>query len=464
MGHQFDATPPSAPPTDYDRQVSFTAYEAANPGTNFRAVDLEAEFNAIERALDETQSRLAAIQREDGNIKNGMVSAESLSADISLGVNEATAWATATVYQIADLVWYDSALYHCDVGHTSTTFAADSGNWRLLADFKPYIDSASTSAANAASSAAAAAADRAAAASSATTASNAATAASADAATASSASTAAADSANSADTDATAAANSATNAGASQTAAAASASTASAAATNAATRRDEATAARDAAQTAQTASELARDEAVTARTVAQSARDQAQTALSGAEFWAGQAQSAVIGSLVHNWNAGSAPTPANDSNSGYSQGSEWYVPATGVLYRCVDATPAAAVWIVIGAAAAAANRGPLYTGWVDDALVSASSQSSAGLINAPAGWTIQRTSTGFYLLVHSLGLGAGTELIGSINPGNPAVSGIVDFNAGATSANQVMVRLRNTQTDTGVNDSFQFIFIDRSAP
>ncbi len=55
---------PAPLPTDYDRQVNFTDFEILNPGDPPRGVDLDAEFNAVQQAVDETQDRLGLIQRD----------------------------------------------------------------------------------------------------------------------------------------------------------------------------------------------------------------------------------------------------------------------------------------------------------------------------------------------------------------------------------------------------------------
>lgn len=87
-------TIPSPVPADYDRQVDFTSYEANFPNRPIKGTDLDAEFNAIERALDETQDRLALIQRDDGNLKNGIVTRDSLEAGLATSIADIDAATT----------------------------------------------------------------------------------------------------------------------------------------------------------------------------------------------------------------------------------------------------------------------------------------------------------------------------------------------------------------------------------
>jgi hypothetical protein len=89
MAHHFlDYMPPKPLPHDYDRQTSFRDYEQKNPKKLFRGVDLDAEFDHIERAMDETQSRLRMIQRDDGTLRNGTVGLDQLAPDTNARLDQ----------------------------------------------------------------------------------------------------------------------------------------------------------------------------------------------------------------------------------------------------------------------------------------------------------------------------------------------------------------------------------------
>jgi len=49
--------------------------------------------------------------------------------------------------------------------------------------------------------------------------------------------------------------------------------------------------------------------------------------------------------IKHNVNAGIAPTPTDDQQSGYSVMSRWLVPATGQQWYCIDDSAGAALWL-----------------------------------------------------------------------------------------------------------------------
>lgn len=65
-------------PAPYDRKHPFGSASSNNPSNPIQGADLDAEFNAVEVAIDETQARLAEIQRDDGALKNGIVTADSI--------------------------------------------------------------------------------------------------------------------------------------------------------------------------------------------------------------------------------------------------------------------------------------------------------------------------------------------------------------------------------------------------
>lgn len=127
----------SSPPTQFDRQTSFAAYTAENPGEPHSGSSLDAEFNAVKTALDETQDRLAEVQDDDGVLKRGSVGRAQLDSSITIGFSAPEPWATATLYD-ADVstVFKDAVFYICVEDHTSGTFATDlaAGKWEEIAD------------------------------------------------------------------------------------------------------------------------------------------------------------------------------------------------------------------------------------------------------------------------------------------------------------------------------------------
>ena len=129
-------------PTQYNRQVSFTGLAAQNPDTPYTGVDLDAEFNSVKLTLDQVLANIALIQRDDGDLANGIVGAEQLEAALLTGLNPAEPWETAQAYETIDTVTITNRLYVCSVAHTSGVFATDlaAGKWEELADFNSLPD------------------------------------------------------------------------------------------------------------------------------------------------------------------------------------------------------------------------------------------------------------------------------------------------------------------------------------
>jgi len=118
----------SSTPTPYTRQANFEAHSTNYPTTPQVGVDMDGELNAVKTSLDETQDRLAEIQRDDGALANGLVTVDSLAAAVLALftlINVRGTWVTATAYVIGDVVSDGGVTYLCVVAHTSGTFATD---------------------------------------------------------------------------------------------------------------------------------------------------------------------------------------------------------------------------------------------------------------------------------------------------------------------------------------------------
>lgn len=166
-----------------------TAFSPFNPSAfpNL-GVKLDVEFGNLATSIDETQDRLAQIQRDDGALANDSVGPDQLENSVFAGINTPVDWLTATLYTVRDAVFFVTVdytkWYKCLVEHTSGVFATDlaAGYWELI--LYNDIAAAAASAAAAAASAAAAATSASGAATSASTATTQASSATASAASA----------------------------------------------------------------------------------------------------------------------------------------------------------------------------------------------------------------------------------------------------------------------------------------
>lgn len=76
-------------PVPYNRQYIFGLDSSNDPGHPVQGYNLDAEYNAVEKALDETQARLAEIQRDDGQLANDSVGADQLNDSALIEIEEA---------------------------------------------------------------------------------------------------------------------------------------------------------------------------------------------------------------------------------------------------------------------------------------------------------------------------------------------------------------------------------------
>jgi hypothetical protein len=130
-------------PTPYTRQANFTDYQASNPTSPLDGASVDAEFNAAKVTLDGVLTSLALLQRDDGALKNGLVTLDSLTSEvlIALGAGATWAprgeWATSTAYIVSDVVSEGTATYVCATDHTAAaSFATDlaAGYWVRIFD------------------------------------------------------------------------------------------------------------------------------------------------------------------------------------------------------------------------------------------------------------------------------------------------------------------------------------------
>lgn len=120
-------------PSVYDPVHEFLTDEGANPA--FPGSELDIEFNALAAILAQYRTNLALIQRDDGALKNGVVTYDSLAVSLqSAGLAPLSAWATATDYTVSVIVVENYNIYRCEVSHTAGTFADDlaAGYWSLI--------------------------------------------------------------------------------------------------------------------------------------------------------------------------------------------------------------------------------------------------------------------------------------------------------------------------------------------
>lgn len=123
-------------PTQYNRQFSFTNYQAVHPTDPLPGTSVDAELNAIRVTTEGVLASLALIQRDDGALANDSVGLDQLTAEVTVGFEVPTVWVTATAYTTANTVFHGSGFYRCLIAHTAGVFATDltAVKWELIVD------------------------------------------------------------------------------------------------------------------------------------------------------------------------------------------------------------------------------------------------------------------------------------------------------------------------------------------
>lgn len=121
--------------TRYDRQSSFALFSAENPTSQQPGNVLDAEFNAVKLAMDDTQQNLAKIQDDDGALKRGSVGKAQFDSSVSIGFAAPAQWASGVLYTAnVNTVFHNSIFYIANVTHTSGV-SFEPAKWNEVADF-----------------------------------------------------------------------------------------------------------------------------------------------------------------------------------------------------------------------------------------------------------------------------------------------------------------------------------------
>ena len=127
-----------AQPRSYSITSNFNDYTTTNPSDQHPGSKFDTEFTEIKQNLDDLNTNIALIQRDDGKLNNEAVHKDSFDQDALtlIGLKGYTlrgSWAATTVYAVGDLVTNNDATYVAKTAHTSSsTFA--STNWTLIAN------------------------------------------------------------------------------------------------------------------------------------------------------------------------------------------------------------------------------------------------------------------------------------------------------------------------------------------
>jgi hypothetical protein len=140
-------------PRAYSQTTTFNDHSTVAPADPHSGANLDTEFVELKQNLDDVNTNLALLQRDDGKLLNTAVHKDAFDQDAlafigatGSGFTPKGAWVTATAYVAGDLVTNNAATYlTVTAAHTSgSTFAGDlATHWQLIANSAIETTSAS---------------------------------------------------------------------------------------------------------------------------------------------------------------------------------------------------------------------------------------------------------------------------------------------------------------------------------
>ena len=131
-----------AQPRDYSRQHNFNDFATTSPASPLPGQQVDNELNAVKLTLDDLNTNIGIIQRDDGKIRNQSVHKDAFDVDalalISSGsFNPRGDWSSGIAFAVGDIVNFNNATYYATSAHTSSNaFQTDLGasKWLLIAN------------------------------------------------------------------------------------------------------------------------------------------------------------------------------------------------------------------------------------------------------------------------------------------------------------------------------------------
>lgn len=126
-------------PSKPSRAYSFTGFSSGQGDNSFPGPSVDSEIDNTNLTVASIITFLKTSLASDGTLKPGVVSAQSLSSALSLGIEAPTTWLTGTTYAAGNSVTNSNSLYVCTAAHTADVFATDlaGGYWQTIATFAP---------------------------------------------------------------------------------------------------------------------------------------------------------------------------------------------------------------------------------------------------------------------------------------------------------------------------------------
>jgi microcystin-dependent protein len=123
------------------RLYSFTAFQQSQGDNSFPGTQLDTELDQIDNTVTGLLEQLGGLLRPDGKLVNGIVTRNSLSADLTIGVGAARPWKSTVPYLDGETVTRGYLIYQAIQASLGVDPAADVNGttWEIVADLSQAV-------------------------------------------------------------------------------------------------------------------------------------------------------------------------------------------------------------------------------------------------------------------------------------------------------------------------------------
>lgn len=123
------------------RAFSFTAFQQAQGDDSFPGTELDVELDSTNNAVEALIDSLRTVLRADGKLQNGLVTRNSLAADLMLGVGASRPWSASSAYLADETVTRGYLVYRAVQPSIGVDPATDGTGktWEVAADLSQAV-------------------------------------------------------------------------------------------------------------------------------------------------------------------------------------------------------------------------------------------------------------------------------------------------------------------------------------
>lgn len=130
-----------ANPPIFQSGFDYSNWQTFNPTKPLPGQQVDNDFANAARSINQAIGAIGDVRRSDGKLKNGIVTADSLSPTLSLGFSFEGAWQADVSYSAGDGVVFDQVFYAARVSHTSSVSNQPPASeyWTLLFSLEDIV-------------------------------------------------------------------------------------------------------------------------------------------------------------------------------------------------------------------------------------------------------------------------------------------------------------------------------------